>query len=579
MRRLFCSLLLLFTAVGAFAGVDIWTASSYENIFRDAVKTPESSSTFDLVMAKNEAESFQIILRSDMPLVIYQVSLSDLEGAGRRISSKSVSYNFVEYEFMAGNTALQTPETLLRTGAMPYPDPLSNNPTAAVRRNEAQPVWITVHAPKNSRAGNYKGTVDFKTNRGDYSVEYSVELADIAIPDSHESNFLFMHHQQIAGTWYYDAVKGHHPQDVITQVYGWKRWTPEWWELVGDMARKLKDSRCNVLFVNTQQLLLDGDTTLKNGKFHFDWSRFDEYIRFFLDREVVQKLEGLHFGSVIGAVGVTFESYILKNNEQGVLCSSNVEPMGEDCRTFFSQFVPALHSHLKEKGWLDMWIQHVGDEAVSDLQHDQYAYYLDMITSLAPGMDCGDPTFTLASALNSVAHGGTVVTPIEQLYQAYKPDFDALQAKGVDVYVYNCCGPEYSWLNRFIDKPVWQQRSLGWLCYKWGVPGWLHWGWNFWVDWDQDKYHTIAEEWVKGDHYTVYPDQANNMVKNSMRGVAVRDMSEDYELLLALGKKDRELALRLVDRIAVNAENDYTTDVKVMQEVRRELIRSFAQYK
>jgi hypothetical protein len=35
----------------------------------------------------------------------------------------------------------------------------------------------------------------------------------------------------------------------------------------------------------------------------------------------------------------------------------------------------------------------------------------------------------------------------------------------------------------------------------------------------------------------------------------------------------------LVDRIAVNAVDNYTTDVKVMQEVRKELVRKLASLK
>jgi len=558
--------------------IEVWTASCYKNIFRDACKLPESNNTCELIMAKNEAESLQILIKSNKPFTIEEVKFSDLKFGKQRISADNISNNYVEYVYMKKNSWDQSPETLIRTGEGYYPDPLSNNESIEVRQDETQPLWITVHVPENCTEGFYEGYVHIKTNIGNRIVNYSVEVCDIAIPDADKANFDFMHHQQISGTWYYDATKGHHPQDVIKQIYGWNRWTPQWWELVEDMSKKMKESRCNVLFVNSQQLLLDGGTVLENGKFKFDWSKFDEYIQFFLDRKVVKKLEGLHFGSTIGDVGKTFKSYVLKNNEHGILCSSNVEPMGEDCDAFFSQFVPALYNHLKEKGWLEMWMQHLGDEAVSDLQHRQYSYYMEKMKTSAPDMHCGDPTFTLASAHNAVQKGADIVTPIEELYQKYKVNFDSLKQEGVKVYVYNCCGPGHKWLNRFIDKPVWQQRSLGWLCYKWGISGWLHWGWNFWVEWYQDKLHTIDDEGFKGDHYSVYPDIENNKIKNSIREIAIRDMSEDYELLTALGKKNHKLALELVDKIAVDASENYTTDIEVMKQVRKELLKACAEY-
>lgn len=561
------------------AAMDIWTVSSYENIFRDAQKNGRSEPFYQLVMAKNEAESFQVLMKSDESFMIESVTFSDLTDGPKRIPGKSASYNFVDYVYMKGNTAHQAPQYLVRTGEGYYPDPLSNNPGINVKASETQPVWITIHTPEKCKAGNYRGTITIKTNLGTYRVDYGVEVCDITIPGPHRANFDFMHHQQIAGTWYYDATKGNHPQDVITQIYGWKRWTPQWWALVADMAQKMKDSRCNVLFVNSQQLLLDGGTTLKNGKFDFNWSKFDEYIQFFMDRKVVKKLEGLHFGSTIGDVGITFKSYVLVNNEQGVLASTNLEPMSPDCDTFFSQFIPALYQHLQKKGWLNIWIQHIGDEAVSGLQHRQYGYYMNKMKTLAPKMHCGDPTFSLASAKNAVAKGADVVTPIEELLQGYKVNFDSLKNQGVTVYAYNCCGPGNEWLNRFIDKPVWQQRSLGWLCYKWGITGWLHWGWNFWVDWYQDTLHTIDQEGFKGDHYSVYPDVENNRIKNSIRQIAIRDMSEDYELLLALGKKNPELAMKLVELVAVDASGNYTRDIPILIQARNQLVRACAESK
>lgn len=558
------------------SGIDIWMVSSYENVFRDFLKRENSKSKYHLIMAKNEAESFQILLRSKDAFNIESVVFDDLISGNNNISSACISYNFLEYVFMNENTMHQNHKYLIRTGSGYYPDPLSNESRISVEPDQTQSVWITVKIPENCKPGIYNGVVGIYTNRGEYKANYTVEVCDVTIPDPHLSNFDFMHHQQIAGTWFYDAEKGNHPRDVVTQIYGWKRWTSEWWQLLDDMAEKMKQSRCNVLFVNTQQLLLDGETDMKEGKYHFDWSRFDEYIRFFLDRKVIKKMEGIHFGSTIGDVGKTYKSYILKKNEKGILCSANVDPMSEECNNFFEQFIPALYEHLKKKGWLDIWMQHIGDEAVSVLQHQQYAYYMKKMSGLAAEMHCGDPTFSFESALNAIAKGADIVVPIEELYQGNRCKFDSLKNKGINVYVYNCCGPGNEWLNRFIDKPVWQQRTLGWLCYKWGIPGWLHWGWNFWVDWFEDSLHTIDKEGFKGDHYSVYPDIKNNKIKNSIRQHAIRDMSEDYELLLILGKKNPGLASELVDKIAVNASGDYTSDVELMIQVRSQLIRAAA---
>ncbi len=556
--------------------MDIWTASSYENIFRDKMKSTSDSARYSLVMAKNESESFQILLRNNKLFHIDSVSFSNLKSNRCSISNKNLRYNYLEYVYMGNNSWDQRVEFLIRNGEGYYPDPLSNDTLIEVNADETQPVWITVTIPKDSDAGLYSGTILIQTSLGKYSIPFAVEVCDVAIPDSDKGNFQFMHHQQIAGTWFYDATVSHHPQDVITQIYGWERWTPQWWALIDNMAENLKRSRVNALFVNTQQLLLDGGTRMEDDKYIFNWSRFDEYIQFFIDKGVVKTLEGIHFGSTIGAVGKTYKSYILKNNEEGQLSSTNIVPMEYDCDNYFNQFIPALNQHLKEKNWFNIWIQHIGDEAVSELQLQQYGYYMAKLKQLAPGLKCGDPTFTLKSALNAVKEGADIVIPIEELYQVYKPVFDSLQSKGTLIYAYNCCGPGNNWLNRFIDKPVWNQRLLGWLCYKWGVSGWLHWGWNFWVDWFHSSFYSVNDAAFKGDNYTVYPDVANNKVKTSIRAEAIRDMSEEYELLNILGKSNPALAKELVESVIVDASNNYTKDIRKMESARNKLLKACA---
>ncbi len=574
MKRIICLTGFLVILSVSINATDIWTATSYENIFKDVVKSPSSIHSFDLTMVKNEAESFQILLRNDKNFTINDVTFSDLRSDSNIISSSNISYNFVEYVYMKSNSIHQDPKSLIRNGEGYYPDPLSNEKEIYVKANETQPIWITVFTPSECKKGMYSGVVTINTSTGSFNTRFNVKIADITIPDAANANFKFMHHQQIAGTWFYDATPSHHPQDVIVQLYKYERWTPQWWKLLDNMAMHLKKSRVNVLFVNSQQLLLDGGTSLDNGVYTFNWSRFDEYIQFFLDKGGINALEGIHFGSTIGAVGETFRSYILKRNDEGIMCSTNMTPMENECEIFYSQFIPALYKHLQEKGWLKIWMQHVGDEAVSELQHKQYGYYMALLKQHAPDMQCGDPTFSLKSAKNAVEKGATIVTPIEELYQEYQCNFDSLRNQGVTIYGYNCCGPGNFWLNRFIDKPVWNQRSLGWLCYKWQLSGWLHWGWNFWVEWFQDKLHTIDEEGFKGDHYSVYPDIKNNKIKSSIRMDAIRDMCEDYEILYILGQKDHKLALELVDMVASDASGEYTRDINKIIDARNKLIEA-----
>lgn len=132
MKRLYfsfagCLLALLTADLARAASVDVWTASSYVNVFRDFTKADDSTAGYDLVVARNEGESFQILLRSAVPFTIESVAFTDLVSGNKgRIDKENLSYNYVEYVYMGENSANQHVENLVRSGAGYYPDPLSN---------------------------------------------------------------------------------------------------------------------------------------------------------------------------------------------------------------------------------------------------------------------------------------------------------------------------------------------------------------------------------------------------------------------------------------------------------------------
>ena len=80
-------------------------------------------------------------------------------------------------------------------------------------------------------------------------------------------------------------------------------------------------------------------------------------------------------------------------------------------------------------------------------------------------------------ALSDVRYGKEGLTdipiPIVSSAQAY------IDAK-IPHWVYYCCCPQGPWLNRFMDTPLTKVRMSGWLFYRLGPKGFLHWGFNYW---------------------------------------------------------------------------------------------------
>ena len=158
----------------------VWVESSLKNVFRDAMYDSWSEDAFELVMAKNEREAFQILLRSDHELVINSVTFSDAVCGKNVIAAENLSYGYVEYEYISANSRFVSKEDAVRVAPGWFPDPISNARSIKVVAKETQPVWITMYTPKDTEPGLYHGVVTVHTNMGG---ECRVSVFDLAADD------------------------------------------------------------------------------------------------------------------------------------------------------------------------------------------------------------------------------------------------------------------------------------------------------------------------------------------------------------------------------------------------------------
>ena len=550
----------------------IWTRSSYENVFQDTpMPWVYAEKEYDLVMAKNERESFQIMVRSEDSFTIRSVTFADMTCGSNKIEASNISYGFVEYVFSSNNTEGVAEECLVRKAPAWYPDPISNDRSVEVSARTTQPIWITVYIPKDAVPGMYQSCATVHTSQGDFDVKFRVEVCDVTIPDSDEAALIYSHHQQMLSNFWMPKES-----DSIYHTYGFERWSKPWWDVIEDIARQMRAHRHNTLFVNLHQLLLDGGSTVdENGIYTFNWSKVDEYVDYFLDNHVIKWVNCIHL-TTIELKDYFYMTFLLERDAQGNMVLGGEPCESEAAENWLRQLLPALQAHVKERGWLDFWEMHVGDEPMNDVQKEQYKYVYTQMRKYAPEMMVCDAVCSLDGARWLAEYGVDIIVAIEDVYDKNHEFFEEALKKGTKLFLYNCCGPQGSWLNRFVDKPVWEMRTLGWLLYAWDIPCFYHWGYSFWNTWTHNEMITIAEESHKGDHYTVYPDPHRNRIRSSIRYEANRDAAEDFELLTILGKRDPQYARELVARIAKDSHTNYTRDISLMIETRKELVRAAA---
>ncbi len=547
--------------VSEVLGIDAWVESSYVNVFRDFTLEDTDKKTAEFVTAKNEYESVQIVLRSTKTFTIEDVRFSDLTCGESTIDKSNLKYNYVEYVRAVFNSQ-NVNASLIREAPEDFPDALSNEKSLEVDALDAQPVWVTLYVPKTADAGTYTGKATVVTNKGEIDVPVSAEVNDVTVPDagSDESNYNIIFWQLMIGGGFGKTYADSHASDTMVKHFGCERWTEDWWKIVGDIADLMKENRLNTLYLPTVQLLLDGGSVRNgDGTWTFNFSKFDEYVEFFLERGVVNRFMG--YMMMTGG-----NTNCILREEDGRSCTGTVKFDSADSDAWFDAYLPALYEHLHAKGWADRWTQCLRDEPPTDtVSVTQYKRLAEIYKRHMKEIPFGDPTQTNENSRMLLEMNAPTLIPLISIRNDNPLLYRNLD-ENQTVYTYSCVVPQGSYLNRYIDMPVYYGRSIAWWNYNVGASGFLHWGLMAW-------YRPITD-FALGDTATIYPDVPNKTVKSSIRMASLRDGAEEYELLKMLGREDPAAAKVLADMVAKDAKTSYCKDTEELAEARAMLIRA-----
>jgi len=543
----------------------VWTASSYESIFTDALPTAASPRTLSLAAARNEYEAGQILIRKDRKFTVSGVDFGSLTAGTHVLSPTSMKYQFVDYTHLNHNSVFggnQAVDLVTRPAPGDFPDGLSNDTTRTIAANSTQPIWIKAYVPKGTAPGRYAGTATVRTDQGNSAVAISVDVKNVTIPDAQNSGFTTSLWSLTTGPISWDEGAG----DTIELAYGEKRYSPKWWTLMESFAADMKQYRNNDLTVNVVRLLLDGGSSVgADGKYTFNWSRFDQFIKFFMDRGAVKRLEGFWM-SGYALNRPVWQTELIGRDANGKPIRQYVDTTSQQTTDWIKQFIPALKQHLTAKGWADKWWMHVSDETPSG-EVNQWEALATRIRAQWSDVRLADAVVDQNSA-QALASKESFLIPNEMIHDPNTAFYDAQVAAGKQVWLYNCNVPIGMSLNRFVDQPEYDQRLTMWYAYEHGISGYLHWAFNNWQ-------YKIDDQDVKGDGYIVLPDKKHNTLESTIRYESLRDGLEDRELLAMVGKKNPALAQGLAHSVVTGATR-YSRDTAYMQRIRTMLLAAAA---
>lgn len=343
-------------------------------------------------------------------------------------------------------------------------------------------------------AGIYPITFCFSEYGQEYRQTFELEIIDAFLPKQ----------ETVYTQWFYC--------DCLMNYYETEAFDDRHFEIIENFAKTAVRYGVNMLltpvFTPALDTYIGGErpTTqlvgvTKNGsKYSFDFSLLGRWIDM-CDRVGVEYFEISHFFTQWGASAAP-KVMATVDGEYKKIFGWETDASGAEYSGFLREFIPALLSYMKERGDDKRCYFHISDEPHGADQMENYLKAKGIVAPLLEG-------YVIMDALSDYEFysRGIVEHPVVAV-----SDIETFIENGVsDLWGYYCVGQNYEVSNRFIAMPSHRNRIIGTQIYKYGLKGFLQWGYNFYNN--QLSYAAVnpfmstdAEYFgAAGDAFSVYP--------------------------------------------------------------------------
>jgi len=527
-----------------------WFVDSLVKVFPDS-PAATSNVGLPLVSARNGHISLQVALRSAshqvarVHVIAPRLGTATLQVQTYRVGTVKVKSHPTD-----------TPaDEVVRSQVGPYPDPLFPlDKEITLEASCTETLWVSIFTPKDMRPGTYRGVVEIDTQKRKIRLPFRAEVFAATVPKEQKlwvTNWLWFDHELMAK---------HYPQ--------LKSDPDRYWRVLENIGRTMAEYKQNVVFVPVRAL---AKAQLAGVAVQYDFSLVDRWVETFDKAGMARMIEGGHLSGRLG--GGYDAPYVIPTDmvEDGQIVRKELPADDPRAEQNLREFLRQLRNHLKQKGWLSRYAQHVHDEP-HGAEMPIYRRFVHIVSEELPGV----PTLDAISLGEDISAQEETTIWVPKL-GTFDERLDAIathKARGGQSWYYICLDPRGRYLNRFTDFPSLKVRLLPWLNYRYGLTGYLHWGGNFWTD---RPFEDVQPDWgggfflPAGDNAIVYPDAEHDGVFVSERLEVMREGIEDYELLTESARHALERTDALA-RTVMPAFTDYARDVTQFREFERELL-------
>jgi len=515
-------------------------------------------------VARGEHASFQFVVRANADIKDLKVDL-DAASQGESVLS-DMKTGFVSF-VKVGRASPDPSNDSYAPMSGYFPDPIVYEESRDVKFGNTQPIWVSVKIPLDCETGIYKGQVrisgEIDGTAFSDSKDFEIEVFEPVI----EKSSLWVTNWFFLDRLHY--LNNNEPVEKHSDLY---------WELSRVMAKTLADYRQNVAMISPFD---HTGFSYENGKWDFDFTNFNLMVNLFIEEGVIGRLEGGHFGSRLDGDWLgPFGLYVpvFGDEEKDKELMPLQKPETQD---FYSAFLPAFTENIKANGWDNQYIQHIADEPIDE----NVASYIEIsrfMKSLVPDLRVIEACHT-----HQLENMIDVWVPQMNFLRDGLEFYTERQSMGDEAWYYTCLAPKGEWANRFVELPLIKTRLLHWVNFKYNIPGYLHWGFNYWgsrsgIVTGEDPYDDVSGMIVSsgnilpgGDCWICYP--AYKSINPSIRLEAMRDGIADYELLKMYSERFPEKAKEMV-RTTVYGFEHYDINIGEFRKKRREMLQDLSNF-
>lgn len=409
--------------------------------------------------------------------------------------------------------------------------------------NGAGALWVEVKIPKDIEPGEYQITVSMSRGSG-YRGEWvkinktmKLNVIDAVLPKQTTKFTQWFH------------------VDCIADIHNVPVYSEEHWTLIDKYMALARQMGINMILTPVITPPLDTGIGLtrpctqlvkieKQGDtFVFDFALLDRWVEL-CKKNGIEYFEIAHLFSQWG-LKYAPNIKVLENGKEDYMFGWHTEANCNEYREFLTQFVPAVIKFFEDRGLKDKIHFHLSDEPnTNHLSAYKYAY--DLVHPLLEGCPIMD-----AISHYEFYENRFIDIPVTGVY--YIDDFLGKDVK--NQWVYYCCSSFNGTSNRFLSMGSGRNRIMGLQIYKFGIYGFLHWGYNFYYSEHSKKlinpYITTSgdKNFPSGDPFSVYPYGED--VIPSLRAVVFRDALMDVEICRMLEAIiGREKVIEMIDEAA-----------------------------